>query len=282
MPLTLLSVHAHPDDESIMHGGILARYAAEGVRTVLVTCTGGEVGEIADPALATPENLAAVRDQELEAACRILGVAERVSLGYYDSGMMGTPANERAGCFWQADLDEAVGTLVAIIRRTRPDVIATYNEHGDYGHPDHIQAHRITVAAFQAAADPARYPDQGLAAWAARKLYIDAWPRSVFARQRRLMAEAGIAMETGEGEEDIEALLDTPDELVTTAVDVTDWVGTKRAAVLVHRTQMPADSFFVRMPESMWRAVWNTEYFRLLECRVPAAEREDDLFAGVR
>ena len=151
----LLAVLPHPDDETFAVGGTLARYAAAGVRTVLVICTGGEVGEISDPALATPETLGVVRAGELAASARALGIARSVTLGYRDSGMAGTPDNDHPASFNQASLDEATGKLVAIVRQERPDVLVTYDDNGFYGHPDHIKAHQITVAAFDAAADPA-------------------------------------------------------------------------------------------------------------------------------
>ena len=139
-PLTLMTVHAHPDDESIGTGGVLARYADEGIRTVLVTCTGGEVGEIGDPTLATPDNLAEIREQELRAACAILGVGHLELLGYRDSGMAGTDDNEHPDAFARADLDVAIRRLVALVRRFRPQVLVTYDENGLYGHPDHVHA----------------------------------------------------------------------------------------------------------------------------------------------
>src|SRR5262245_43595554 len=159
--LTLMAVHAHPDDEAIGTGGVLARYADEGLRTVLVTCTGGEVGEISDSRLATPETLAEVRRKELLQACAILRVGRLHLLGYRDSGMMGTPDNAHPASFYQASLEEATARLVALVRRERPQVLVTYDERGFYGHPDHIRANQITVAAFGAAGDPTRWPRSG-------------------------------------------------------------------------------------------------------------------------
>src|SRR5438270_9664121 len=138
---TLLAVHAHPDDECISTGGILARYAAEGVRTVLVTCTDGAVGEISDPALAAPENLAEVRSHELDESVRILNISRLVKLGYRDSGMAGTDDNNHPASFLKANFDEALERVVAVIREERPDIVVTYDERGGYGHPDHIRAH---------------------------------------------------------------------------------------------------------------------------------------------
>lgn len=289
--LTLMAVHAHPDDETIQSGGVLARYGAEGVETVLVTCTDGAVGEISDPALASPETLAAVRVEELAEACRIMGIKQRFNLGYRDSGMMGTADNQQPNAFWRADMDEATGRLVAIMRTTRPDVIVTSNENGDYGHPDHINANRVAVAAFHAAGDPARYREQGLAPWQPRKLYYSAWPRSGFARLQQLLAEAGIEFpgeergntegETPEGESPDE-VFGTPDELITTAIDIAAFVDTKRAALAAHRTQMGPESMFMRMPDTIWRLAWGTEHFRLIESFVSAPDKEDDLFFGLR
>src|SRR5207302_7448928 len=147
---TLLAVHAHPDDECIGTGGILARYAAEGVRTVLVTCTDGAVGEISDPALATPENLVEVRSHELDESVRILGVSRLVKLGYRDSGMAGTADNDNPASFNQAHFDDAVERVVQVMRAERPQVVVTYDERGGYGHPDHIRAHQVALAAFRA------------------------------------------------------------------------------------------------------------------------------------
>src|SRR5438067_2333708 len=190
--LTLMAVHAHPDDEAIGTGGVLARYAAEGVQTVLITCTDGAVGEIVDPSVATPENLAEVRAGELRAACDLLRVSALHLLGYRDSGMMGTPENDDPRNFWRADLDEATGRLVALIRRHRPQVLVTYDENGFYGHPDHIQANRVAVAAFHAAGDPARFPEQSLAPWQPSKLYYTAVPISRMREFGRRLRELDI------------------------------------------------------------------------------------------
>src|SRR3984893_15921406 len=171
MPRTLLAVHAHPDDECIGTGGVLARYAAEGVRSILVTCTDGAVGEISDPALATPENLAQVRSHELDESVRILKVSRLVKLGYRDSGMAGTADNDNPASFNQANFDEAVERVVAVMRAEQPQVVVTYDERGGYGHPDHIRAHQVAVAAFEAAGDPDRFSSAG-PTWTPTKLYF--------------------------------------------------------------------------------------------------------------
>ena len=277
---TLLAVHAHPDDESLGTGGILARYAAEGVQTVLVTCTRGEVGEIVEPGIATPETLAEVRAEELRAACAILGVTAQHFLGYGDSGMMGTPENDNPRCFWRADLDEATGRLVALIRQHRPQVLLTYDANGFYGHPDHIQAHRVTVAAFHAAGDPARYPEQGLAPWTPLKLYYTAIPKSriqaLATRLRELDIPVDFANEAGEVD------FGVPDEQVTTTVDARAFAAAKREALAAHRSQVGVNSFFLAMPPPLWEEAMGVEYFERAASRVEAPAQEDDLFAGLR
>jgi N-acetyl-1-D-myo-inositol-2-amino-2-deoxy-alpha-D-glucopyranoside deacetylase len=281
-----MTVHAHPDDEAIGTGGILARYSAEGVQTVLVTCTRGEVGEIVDPSVAKPENLAEVREAELRAACAVLGVSSFHFLGYRDSGMAGTPENEDPRAFWKADLGEATGRLVALIRRYRPRVLVTYDESGLYGHPDHIQANRVTVAAFRTAGDPARYPEQGLAPWTPRKLYYTAIPYSRLIEFGARLAELEIEV-PGESEES-EMELGTPDEQVTTAVDVQAYAQVKREALALHRSQVGPNAFFLRLPPELWNEAFGTEYFVRAAGDTPAAApngaaaREDDLFAGLR
>lgn len=311
-PLTFMTVHAHPDDESIGTGGVLARYADEGVRTVLVTCTGGEVGEIGDPTLASPDKLAKIRERELRAACDILGVDHLELLGYRDSGMAGTVDNEHPDAFAGADLDVASGKLVALVRRYRPQVLVSYDENGFYGHPDHINANRITVRAFARAGDPAAYPEQGLEPWQPAKLYYTAVPRSRMAEFGRRLAEYGIrppldeaAAEPGQadaaeaGGDDVQAggtpraadesgaadespPMGTPDELVTTYVDVSAWVERKRKALWAHATQMGPEVFFARMPPELFDELFGTESFQLVESKLPASPPEDDLFAGLR
>ncbi len=278
-PLTLMAIHAHPDDETIATGGTLAAHAARGVRTVLVTCTLGEVGEIVDPTVATPETLPAVREQELRAACAILKVSDLVVLGYRDSGMMGTPENDDPRCFWRADFDAATGRLVALIRRYRPHVLVTYDEQGFYGHPDHIQANRVTVAAFAAAGDAARYPEHALPPWAPPKLYYSAIPRSRLAELAERFRELNI--DAGLGEDGSEPQFGTPDERVTTIVDARAYARVKRDALAVHRSQVSGNHFFLAMPPELWDDVMGTEYYERVASRVPAGASEDDLFAGL-
>src|SRR5262245_37318155 len=191
--LTIMIVHAHPDDEAIGTGGVLARYSAEGVRTVLVTATLGEEGEIVVPELNTPEvkaKLAEVRREELNQAVAILGVSNLEILGYRDSGMARSEAKSHPDCFKLAAPDEAPGRLVRLVRASQPQVLVSYNEFGGYGHPDHIACHKATVAAFDAAGDPARYPDAGLP-WAPQKLYYTNSPRRQFQRAWEEMQARG-------------------------------------------------------------------------------------------
>src|SRR5215213_4011199 len=197
-PLTLMTVHAHPDDECIGTGGTMAKAVEHGKRVVLVTCTRGEMGEIVVPEMDTPDNhrrLGEIRAAELERAMAALGVTEWENLGYRDSDMMGRAGNRDARCFWQADLDEAVGRLVFLVRTYQPDVMTTYNDFGGYGHPDHIRTHLVAVGAFERAGDPAWYPEQlegtGLAPWAPSKLYEQAIPASVREKMSAALEAAG-------------------------------------------------------------------------------------------
>lgn len=284
--LTLMIVHAHPDDEVIGSGGTFAHYARQGVHTVLVTATLGEEGEIVAPDLNTPEvraRLPEVRREELRQATALLGIAGQEFLGYRDSGMAGTPANAHPECFHQADMAEATGRLVALVRAHRPDVLISYNAHGGYGHPDHIACHKATLAAFDAAADAAAYPAAG-PAWAVRKLYEMNRPRELSRRMWERMRELGLRTPLDNPNWDI-ANFTAPDEVITTAIDVGEYTALKRAALAVHRTQIPADSPFLAIPEDLGRQWFGYEYFTLLQSRGPLPARaghENDLFTGLR
>src|SRR5262245_21341061 len=196
---TLMTVHAHPDDESIGTGGTMAKAIRDGHRVVLVTCTRGEMGEIVVPEMDTPENhrrLGELRAVELERAMAALGVTEWENLGYRDSDMMGRAGNHDPRCFWQANVDEAAGRLTWLMRQHRPDVVTTYNDYGGYGHPDHIRTHDVAVRAFARAGDPGWYPEQlegegAVALWAPKKLYEQAIPASVRESMREAMERAG-------------------------------------------------------------------------------------------
>ncbi|MFD5040559.1 N-acetyl-1-D-myo-inositol-2-amino-2-deoxy-alpha-D-glucopyranoside deacetylase [Streptomyces sp. NPDC058377] len=286
----LLLVHAHPDDESINNGATMARYAAEGAHVALVTCTLGEEGEVIPPDLA---HLAADRDGglgdhrigELAAAMRELGVTDHRFLGgpgrFRDSGMMGTEQNHRPGAFWDAGLDEAAGHLVRVIRSLRPQVLITYDPDGGYGHPDHIQAHRVAMRAADLAADPAYGPDAG-AAHTVAKIYWNRVPRSVaeeaFARLRRDAPDAfpGIAEI-----DDVPGVVD--DTRITAEIDGSAYAGAKTAAMRAHATQIAVDGPFFALSNDLGQPLFTTEYYELAR-GVPGGDggsREHDLFAGV-
>jgi mycothiol conjugate amidase Mca len=283
-PLTLMAVHAHPDDEAIGTGGILARAAAEGIQTVLVTCTGGEVGEIAPDTGVSLEQLAEVRERELREACRLLGVTHLELLGYRDSGMAGTADNDHPNAFARADLGEATAKLVALVRTYRPDVLVTYNENGFYGHPDHINAHRITVGAFDLAADAGHDSGNGDEPWAPSKLYYTAVSRSAMQRFGERLRELGIGGPGGDAAESPgpEPEWGTPDELITTVVDVSAHVEQKRRALFAHATQMGPEVFFAKLPPPVFNQMFGQEQFQLVKSRVPSAPPETDLFDGLR
>src|SRR3954452_15860492 len=221
----LLLVHAHPDDETINTGATMARYVAEGTSVTLLTCTLGEEGEVLVPELAQlaadqADQLGGYRIGELQAAMAALGVSDIRFLGgagrYRDSGMMGTPANDHPRAFWNADLDEAVASAVAVVREVRPQVLVTYDENGGYGHPDHIQAHRVAMGAVECAADPTYRPDLG-PAWDVAKVYWPAMPRSVVQQGIQAMADLGEASPF-EGLGDIDEVpFVVPDEVITAA-----------------------------------------------------------------
>ena len=283
--LTLMIVHAHPDDEVIGSGGTLAHYSDEGINTVLVTATLGEEGEIVVADMDTPENharLAEIRLEELRKATEIIGIKHQEFLGYRDSGMVGTPSNEHRESFHQANL-EATGRLVRLVRAYKPQVLVSYNAVGGYGHPDHIACHKVTLAAFDAAADPARYPEAG-PAWSPLKLYEMSRPREQTQQGWEQMRARGMKTPLDNPDYDITRYT-VPIEQISTALDVSAYMQRKRAALLEHRTQIAADGPFFAMPEDIRRQWFGVEYFTLLQSRVPLPDHEGyerDLFAGVR
>ena len=292
VPRRLLLVHAHPDDETIGTGATMAKYAAEHARVTLVTCTLGEEGEVLVPELA---HLAADREDglgqhrigELAAAMEALRVKDSRFLGgpgrWRDSGMMGTPANERADCFWQADLDEAVLDLVAVVREVRPQVVVTYDDRGGYGHPDHIQAHRVTVAAVEAAADSSYAPELG-EVWSVDKLYWTAVPKSALQAGIDQLKAAGDSSFFGVDSAD-ELPFGIADEQVTTEVDASAHLDAKVAAMRAHRTQIAVDGPFFALADNVGHRAFGIEHFVL--ARGPRGrgtgplDREGDLFAGL-
>jgi N-acetyl-1-D-myo-inositol-2-amino-2-deoxy-alpha-D-glucopyranoside deacetylase len=288
----MLLVHAHPDDETINNGATMARYVAGGASVTLLTCTLGEEGEILVPELEQlaadqADQLGGYRIWELRAAMAALGVTDIRFLGgpgrYRDSGMMGTPANEHPRAFWNADLAEAVGHAVAVVREVRPQVLVTYDENGGYGHPDHIQAHRVAMSAVDAAADPAYRPDLG-DAWSVSKVYWNAFPRSVLQQGIDALKALGEESFFGGVESADELPFAVPDDVVAAAVDGRAFVAQKDAAMRAHPTQIMVDGPFFALSNNLGQEVLGTEYYRLVRGeRGPAgtADWEDDLFAGL-
>ncbi len=286
----LLLVHAHPDDESIGTGATMARYAADGAQVSLVTCTLGELGEVIPPDLArlawdADGGLGQHRIGELDAACRALGVTDHRFLGgpgrWRDSGMMGMPSNDWDGCFWRADVDEAARELLMVIAEVRPQVMISYDDNGFYGHPDHIQAHRVAWRAFE------------LADGQVSKFYATAIPRSVLAEAMALMQ----ADEDDAGSRDVggtdftrvetvdELPFGTDDDKVTTEIDARAYLDAKLVAMRAHVTQIAVDSPFFALSDKVGQRALGTEYYTLLAGPAGPADsasgRESDLFAGL-
>lgn len=280
----LLLVHAHPDDESINNGATMAKYVAEGAKVTLVTCTRGEEGEVLVPELshlaATHEdNLGEHRVQELAAAMKILGVTDHRFLGNYrDSGMMGTEPNNRPDTFWQANLDEAAGKLVSIIREVKPQVLITYDEFGGYGHPDHIQAHRVAMRASELAADK-NFGDGE--AWEISKIYWNTMPRSVIEEGMKKMKELGSDFFGTENIDDLPFV--KPDELVTSVIDGSKYIDQKMGALAAHKTQITMDGPFFALSNNLGNQIWGYEYYSLVKGEkskdVNERNLEIDLFA---
>ncbi len=294
--LTLMTVQAHPDDEVTSGGGSMVKYQAEGVQTVLVTCTDGQEGEIHDPDLVEEEarpRLAQIRTQELARANKIMNISATVQLGYGDSGMAGTPANENPASFNKADLKEAVGRLVKVIRQYRPQVMFTYNSFGGYGHPDHIMTHKIAIGAFDMAANTTRYPEAEFGpAWQPAKLYTTAWSRKGFRRLWDILAASGeewpFQGPPKEGEvrkplaEQEPPEFGSPENEITTFIDVKDYYKTAHRALLEHRTQIDPASTFFNLFKKYGDVISAEESFILFKSTIPAQRPEYDLFAGIR
>ncbi len=280
----LLLVHAHPDDETINNGITMAKYVSEGAQVTLVTCTRGEEGEVLVPALA---NLASTADDklgehrvvELKNAMAALGVSDFRFLGepnkkWRDSGMMGTPPNERSDVFWQADLDEAANYLVKIILEIKPQVMITYDEIGGYGHPDHIKAHLVAMRAAELASK---------AGWSISKIYWNTMPRSVIQNGIDKMKEVGSDFFGAESADDLPFA--KPDELVTSLVSAPEFVDKKMAAMKAHETQISVDGPFFALSNNLGLSVWGDEYYTLVQGEksepFDKEGRELDLFSGV-
>lgn len=277
-----LLVHAHPDDETINNGATMAMYAALGAEVTLITCTRGEEGEVLVPELAhlaaqESDQLGPHREIELADAMKALGITDHRFLGagkvkYRDSGMMGTEPNSRADCFWQADLDTAAKLLVDVIHEIKPHILITYDEIGGYGHPDHIQAHRVAMRASELAAD-----------WKISKIYWNAMPKSVLANGIAAMKEVGSSFFGAESVDDLPFA--KADELVTAVVDANEYVEPKMAAMKAHATQIELDGPFFALSNQLGLQVWGNEYYSLVQGKSHSPfnsdGRETDLFAGV-
>ena len=280
----LLLVHAHPDDETINNGVTMAKYADLGAQVTLVTCTRGEEGEVLVTELANlasdkDDKLGEHREVELKDAMAQLGINDFRFLGapnkkWRDSGMMGTPQNERGNVFWQADLDEASHELVKIILEIKPQVLITYDEFGGYGHPDHIKAHQVAMRAAELAAE------QG---WKVSKIYWNTIPRSVIQMGIEKMKEVGSDFFGAESVDELPFA--KPDELATTVVNAPEYVPQKLAAMKAHATQISEDGPFFALSKNLGLSVWGDEYYTLVkgEKAAPfdANGRELDIFAGV-
>ncbi|MEU6955218.1 PIG-L family deacetylase [Streptomyces sp. NPDC045714] len=285
-PLTLMAVHAHPDDEATGTGGVLARYAAEGIRTVLVTCTDGGCGDgpggvkPGDPGH-DPAAVAAMRRRELEASCEVLEVSDLETLDYADSGMIGWPSNEAPGSFWQTPVEKGAARLAELMRHYRPDVVVTYDENGFYGHPDHIQAHRITMAALEMTE-------------LTPKVYWTTMPHSMLRRFGEAMREFHEDLPQPDSEPerqpepepdpagaDAMTEIGLPDDEVTTWVDTTAFSGQKFDALAAHASQGD-NIFFLKMGKERFGDLMGTETFVRVQDATGAALPEKDLFAGLR
>ena len=280
----LLLVHAHPDDETINNGATMAKYVAEGAKVTLVTCTRGEEGEVLVPALANlassiDDKLGEHRVIELTNAMAELGIKDFRFLGapdkkWRDSGMMGTPPNERSDVFWQANLDEAASDLAKIILEIKPQVMITYDEIGGYGHPDHIKAHQVAMRGAELASN---------AGWTISKIYWNTMPRSVIQNGIDKMKEVGSDFFGAESADDLPFA--KPDELVTSLIKAPEYVDKKMAAMKAHETQISVDGPFFALSNNLGLSIWGDEYYTLVKGEKAAPfdsdGRELDLFSGV-
>ena len=278
-----MTVHAHPDDESISTGGVLARYSAEGIKTILVTCTDGSCGDgpggvkPGEPGH-VPDEVVEIRRAELAQSCEALGISHFESLGYRDSGMMGWSQNHAPGSFWTTPVDAAAERLAVLLEKYRPHVVGTYNENGFYGHPDHIQANRITMAAVE----KTRIPE---------KLYFTAVPKGWFAELGQRLQELGVEFPAVDSPEDAAVPAEegasgpedwgTPDELITTVIDVSKAVDSKFDSLTAHASQSD-NIFFLQMGRDAFGEIMTREAFVRVMDRTGAGLPEDDLFAGLR
>jgi len=279
--IRILLVHAHPDDETINNGATMAKYAAGGAGVTLITCTRGEEGEVLVPGLvhlasSDQDQLGTHREGELSLAMKELGITDFRFLGapsvkFRDSGMMGTEPNNNPDVFWQADIDSAAQYLVAVIEEVKPQILITYDEFGGYGHPDHIQAHRIAMRASE------------IADWKIQKIYWNTMPKSVLAQGIEKMKEIGSDFFGAETVDDLPFAKD--DKFVTTLVDGSKFVDSKLAAMKAHQTQITLDGPFFALSNNLGQQIWGDEYYTLVkgEKSEPFDEqgRETDLASGI-
>ncbi|GAB3508936.1 PIG-L family deacetylase [Amycolatopsis cihanbeyliensis] len=262
---TLVSFHAHPDDESIACGGVMRKAFDEGHRVVLVVATRGEHGEVADGFLTEGERLWQRRVEETHAAAEILGAKRVEFLGYVDSGMMGEPTNDEPGSFWTAPVEEAARRLAAILREERAEVLTVYDDNGGYGHPDHIQVHRVGLRAAELAGTP--------------RVYQNTMNRDQMIRGMAEFAQSAAAAGVDLPDFEESAEFGKPDAEITAAVDVTAYAGHKRAAMRAHASQIGEESFFLAMPEDAFRGAFGTEWF--IRTGQGPGITETDLLAGL-
>ena len=281
-PLCLLTIHAHHDDEASKGAGTVAKYHAEGVRTVLVCCTGGEEGDILNPAMDLPEvraDIGEIRRRELDNAARAIGYEVVHMLGYRDSGMADSESNGHPECFAMAPLDEAVDRLVAIIRTERPQVIVTYpDDQGAYQHPDHLRVHDIPGPGVDRAADPSHRPDLG-EPWQVSKIYYSTWSRA------RIQARHEAFLELGLESPYDDRWFERPDQdhRITTKISIEGHTDARREGLLAHATQIdPESSFWFGLPIEVDRRIYPIDDYQLATGELPADGVETDLFAGIR
>jgi LmbE family N-acetylglucosaminyl deacetylase len=272
---SLMAVHAHPDDEVFSTGGILAKYSAEGGRTVVVYCTNGEAGEMFDesrnPDEAMPQ-LGEIRKEESREACGILGVTDVRFLGYRDSGMRDTEPNQHPDAFMNSDFQDAVGRLLDIIRETGPQVIVTYDEEGGYGHPDHVMTNRITVEAFK------RAREQGLGP---QRLYYAARSREDFRRWVLGLRELGLEIPWVRGDFNFDEY-GVPEAELDAVIDISEFAPLKKKALAVHRTQIKSDFFYLTIPDELMSRFSGKEFFVQVDPPREPAPPTDDLFDGLK
>jgi mycothiol S-conjugate amidase len=279
-PLSILTVHAHPDDEASKGAGTIRRHRDEGIRTTLVCCTGGEAGDILNPAMDRAEvkaDLQAVRASELKAAADVIGYDEHIMLGYRDSGMPDSEANAHPDCFANADLDEAVGRLVKIIRRVRPQVMVSYpEEQKRYPHPDHLQVTAVCLPAWDRAGDENWYPDAG-EPFTPLKMYATQWSRKRMVDTHQAFLDLGLESPYGadwlKGKD--------RDDRLTARIEVDNRV--RREALLAHATQVdPKSPFWFGLPDEVHDAIHPYDDYVIVRTRIETASLETDLFAGIR